>query len=83
LLQFPFLLDNVITTRYNNVWVLREEDGTYLPISERFKEKYWSLMALSGGHPIQVAGEWDGTTFYPTGAVADGRFVDFEEIGKI
>ena len=81
--QFPFLLNEVITTRFGGGWVLREPDGTYLPLSERFKEKYWSLMALSGGHPIQVAGEWDGASFYPTGAVAEGRFVDFEEIGKI
>jgi hypothetical protein len=81
--QFPFLLDKTVTTRFGGGWVVREADGTYLPLSDRFKEKFWSLMALCGGSPIQVAGEWDGTSFYPTGAVADGRFVDFEEIGKI
>jgi hypothetical protein len=80
--QFPFLLDKVIVTRYSNDWVLREADGTYLPIAERFKHK-WSLLALSGGHPIQVAGEWDGATFFPTGAMADERFVDFGVIGKL
>jgi len=33
----------------------------------------WHLLALSGGHPIDVFGEWDGFAFWPLGAVAEGR----------
>lgn len=83
LAHYPFLLDQVVTLPYGKGWVLREENGDYLPISERFRSKYWVLMALSGGRPIQVAGEWNGEKFYPTGASVDNRFIDFADIGKI
>lgn len=82
LLQYPFVLDEVIPVKYDNQWILREVDGTYLPIAEGFAERL-SLLALSGGHPIQVSGEWDGTMLYPTGAMANERYVDFELIGKL
>lgn len=80
--QFPFLLENVIPVHQDNQWLIREIDGTYLPLAPAFQHK-WSLLALSGGHPVQVAGEWDGTVFHPTGALDKGRFVDFGLIGKI
>lgn len=80
--QYPFVMEDVIPVNYENQWILREVDGTYLPISEQFEHR-WSLLALSGGHPIQVSGEWDGSTFYPTGAMVNQRFVDFEVIGKL
>jgi len=80
--QFPFVLEDVIPVNYDNKWILREVDGTYLPIDEQFEHR-WSLLALSGGHPIQVAGEWNGASFYPTGAMVNRRFVDFEVIGKL
>lgn len=80
---FPMLLDAVVPMRLENRWILREEaDGTYLPIAPRF-DYQWSLLALSGGYPIQVAGEWDGANLQPTGAMVGGRFVDFDMIGKI
>lgn len=34
----------------------------------------WTLPALSGGAPIEVAGEWDGAQLTPLGAGAEGRF---------
>ncbi|MEO1287005.1 MAG: SWIM zinc finger family protein [Chloroflexota bacterium] len=82
LLQYPFVLDNVIPVHHDNQWILREVDGTYLPLSEEFQAN-WELLALSGGHPIQVSGEWDGSVFHPTGAMDKGRYIDFEIIGKV
>jgi hypothetical protein len=32
------------------------------------------LFAVSGGHPIDVVGEWDGYRLRPLTAIADGRF---------
>lgn len=81
LMQYPFVLDNVIPVRDEQNWILREVDGTYLPLSAAF-EHTWSLLSLSGGYPIQVIGEWDGKSFYPTGAMVDKRYVDFNVIGK-
>lgn len=81
LMQYPFVLDDVIPVRDEQDWILREVDGTYLPLSVAF-EHNWSLLSLSGGYPIQVIGEWDGESFYPTGAMVDKRYVDFNVIGK-
>jgi hypothetical protein len=43
-------------------WYLAEPDGTALPL--RYAESLWTLLAVSGGHPVTVAGEWapDGLT---------------------
>jgi hypothetical protein len=82
LLYFPLLLDGVVPMRYAGGWVVREIDGAYLPVARRFPHK-WSLLASGGGHPIQVAGEWDGREFLPTGAILAGRFVDFNLVGKL
>ena len=80
-IQYPFVLEDVIPVQLDHQWVLREVDGTYLPLSEAF-EHTWSLLALSGGYPIQVTGEWDDKTLYPIGAMVDKRYVDFNVIGK-
>jgi hypothetical protein len=80
--HFPFLLDEVIPVRQGDTWILRELDGRYLPLAPNFAHP-WSLLAISGGNPIQVAGEWDGRSFHPTGAVEQSRFVDFGAIGKL
>lgn len=80
--QFPFVIENVIPIQEDNRWIVREIDGTYLPIMDSFAHK-WSLLSLSGGHPIQVVGEWNGTELNPTGALENGRFVDFTPIGRI
>jgi hypothetical protein len=80
--QFPFVLEKVIPVRHDNLWFVRELDGTYLPIAGSFTYK-WNLLALSGGYPLQIAGEWDGSSFHPTGALENRRFVDFGLIGKI
>jgi hypothetical protein len=80
--QFPFLLDAVIPVRHeDDAWIVREIDGTYLPLHPEF-EHPWPLLALGGGHPITVAGEWSGMELLPTGAIVDGRFVDFNLVGK-
>lgn len=80
--QFPMILDDVTPSRYSGAWILQEADGTYLPIADAFDQK-WALLALSGGYPIQVSGEWDGLIFHPTSAYASEHFVDFAMLGKV
>ncbi len=83
---FPFVLDAVYPTRYSGKWVLRDSAGAYLPLSSGFSHK-WPLLALSGDHPIGVAGEWNGRDLWPlsafVGVPSDRRFVDFSSIGKL
>lgn len=35
----------------------------------------WQIMALSGGHPVSIFGEWDGDGLRPLGVLAEGRYV--------
>jgi hypothetical protein len=78
--QFPLRLAAVIPVQTAGRWLLRERDGTGLPLADHFTER-WSLLALSGGQPLPVAGEWDGTTFLPLSTMVDGRFIDFQQMG--
>ena len=42
--------------RPGNRWRLVDPGGVALPLADR--ESLWTLLAVSGGHPVTVAGEW-------------------------
>ena len=42
--------------RSGNPWRLVDAAGVALPLADR--ESLWTLLAVSGGHPVTVAGEW-------------------------
>jgi hypothetical protein len=44
-------------------WHLAEADGTALPL--RYADSLWTLLAISGGHPVTVAGEWQPDGLVP------------------
>jgi hypothetical protein len=44
-------------------WLLVDQAGNGLPVANR--ESLWTLLSVSGGHPVTVAGEW-----HPDGLVA-------------
>lgn len=62
--RFPFWLHAVVPLRLNEVWIVRDENRHYLPLSPR-SDKGWRLMAQSGGHPIALFGEWNGDYLTP------------------
>jgi hypothetical protein len=35
---------------------------------------HWKLFAVSGGHPIDLFGEWDGRALFPLGALVEGGY---------
>jgi len=41
---------------HGNRWQLIDRVGAALPLTDR--ESLWTLLAVSGGHPVTVAGEW-------------------------
>jgi hypothetical protein len=56
-------------------WSLAEGSGDALPLHPGAQD-CWPLVALSGGHPLTVAGEWSPRGFWPlTGWDAHGRAV--------
>jgi hypothetical protein len=80
LLQFPFLLGPVWPQPAGDGWLARDEAGDALPLAARFLHG-WSLLALSGGQPLTLFGEWDGAALLPLAAVVDGRQVDLARLG--
>lgn len=80
--HFPMILHNVYPVKHDERWVVRDAPGNYLPLGEDFN-LHWPLMALSGGHPITVMGEWNGSALMPHGVLAEGRFVDLDRVGQL
>lgn len=59
LLTTPFAIAEVTPVRRGNGWRLRDDSGAELPLNMPDREA-WALLALSGGRPIRVFGEWTG-----------------------
>jgi hypothetical protein len=73
--RFPFALGNVIPIRVSETqWIIRDEANHVLPLTPNFS-KPWELLALSGGHPVQLFGEWDGENLLPLSVWATGKIV--------
>jgi hypothetical protein len=71
---FPASLQEVTPTQTGERWALRDREGALLRLSRAFDGE-WRLMAVSGGKPVTVMGEWDGAELLPLSAWTDGRFV--------
>jgi hypothetical protein len=44
-------------------WYLADEAGSALPMPD--SDSLWTLLAVSGGHPVTIAAEWRGDTLLP------------------
>jgi hypothetical protein len=53
-------------------WHACDEFDRAIPLA---RSSHWTLLALSGGRPIDVAGVWDGRSLEPLGAISDGTYV--------
>jgi len=73
--RYPFALSNVTMSHRSGRWFISDPSGKSLPLDERFTQ-LWQMIAISGGMPIEVFGEWDGQSLLPLSTVADGRFIE-------
>ncbi|MCU0493914.1 MAG: SWIM zinc finger family protein [Chloroflexaceae bacterium] len=69
--RYPLALASMTPLRQGDGWLLRDHNGAALPLAADFG-KTWELLALSGGHPLDVFGEWNGRTFLPLSLWAEG-----------
>ncbi len=71
--RFLCVLRNVvpICSAVNESWYIRDARGDALPLA---KGEHWQLLALSGGHPIDLASEWDGESLLPLGIMTGGAY---------
>ncbi|MBV6440710.1 MAG: hypothetical protein DYG98_12615 [Haliscomenobacteraceae bacterium CHB4] len=71
---FPAAFSEVTPYFRNGKFFLIDPDKKSLPLKIG-EIAGWQLLALSGGFPIGVFGEWDGMELKPLSAVAEERFV--------
>lgn len=62
--QVLLVVKDVVPGIHDGRWLVRDGDGTMVPVSERFRDP-WTMLALSGGHPVTICGEWDGEYLHP------------------
>jgi hypothetical protein len=75
---FPLGLAGVVPVFAGGRLHLRDREGSGLPVAPGFAAS-WQTVALSGGRPFDLFGEWDGESFLPLSAFAEGRFVVLEK----
>lgn len=52
-------------------WRVRDGNGVTLPLADG---DYWRLLAISGGHLVDFAGEWNGEMLRALGIAANGTY---------
>lgn len=72
--RWPVSVRDVVPERATGGWCIRDAEGTRVALSAR-EEAGWKLLAVSGGHPLQLLGEWSGEAVTPLGVWADERMV--------
>jgi len=68
---FGAVLHDVTLVRARNSWWVRDQDAGALPI---LGQNHWKAMALTGGHPSDLAGEWDGYALRIMGVFSAGQY---------
>ncbi len=70
--RFPAVLSNAMPLpAAAGAWHVATSDGNMIPL---VPGAHWRMLALSGGHPAAIAGEWNGHTLLPLGMVTDGVY---------
>jgi len=76
LVRLPVLLSSVVPIHREGRWLVRDTSGKSVSFSA-VDETNWRLLALSGGRPVSIFGEWTGDRLDPLGAWAEGRYTHF------
>ncbi len=67
----PMMISDASPCREGEAWRLQSDDGSCLPLFVE-DDDGWQLLALAGGHPLSLWGEWDGACFRPLSAWLPG-----------
>lgn len=72
--RIAFVVGPVVPVFRNGAFFVIDENRHEWPVRMPAKEA-WRLMAVSGGHRIDICGEWDGTSFVPLASMVEQRFI--------
>lgn len=70
---FPLVLAGVTPFVEQERWAVRDDENRAWPLAPRYPAG-WELLALCGGHPLNLMAEWDGEFLWPLAVVGE-RFV--------
>lgn len=70
----PWLIHQCQPLHREDGWWLRDAAGAIVPLARQFAHP-WPLLALSGGSPVTIFGEWDRHALLPLSVMIAGRFV--------
>lgn len=63
-IQLPVVLSNVLPFKdESDNYFLLDADKKVLPLANLRARVIWRMLAMSGGHPVTVIGEWNGASF--------------------
>lgn len=74
--RYPLMLDAVVPDSASRN-ALRTADGRLIGLHSSFRHAM-PLLALSGGHPLTVFGEWDGACLLPWSVLQGGRLFNID-----
>ncbi|MEM9770318.1 MAG: SWIM zinc finger family protein [Cyanobacteria bacterium P01_D01_bin.73] len=75
--HYPLLLEAVYLVFQEDRWWVQDAGGHALPVSSQFQQSFDAL-AITGGHPMTVFGEWDSETFLPLGILTETQLMAME-----
>ncbi|HEX3449332.1 MAG TPA: hypothetical protein VHS97_13815, partial [Isosphaeraceae bacterium] len=68
---FGGILHDVTLVPAGDAWFARDQQSKALRL---VGQNHWNAMAVTGGHPSDLAGEWDGYGLRVLGVFADGHY---------
>lgn len=71
-------LCRVIPTKIDDRWWAIDADGAAMPVQIRDHAGF-VLLAISGGHPVDIAAEYDGRLVQPLSVVSDGCWTSLSQ----
>ncbi len=78
--RFPIALEGVIPFYTGENWEIRDMEGRSLRLAPGFPLN-WQLLALNGGKPMAIFGEWNGECYWPLSVFADERWINLSVPG--
>ncbi len=69
--SFGAVLRDVSLVLHDNTWHARDRHGHSIPLRGR---DHWKMLAITGGQPFDLAGEWDGYSLRMLGFFANDTY---------
>lgn len=73
---YPVLMEQIIPLKNGSQLLLVDKTGKQLPAKSPENEM-WKLLAVSGGEPIKLFGEWDNQWIQPLSVITTDRIISF------